>query len=73
MEKREEKLMKKIMFMLMALLLVISSSFNGGAVAQSPTVSKASIDPSIEKALENKATVEVIVTFEGDGPLNAIS
>lgn len=57
--------------MILALLLVTSSVFNGGAVAQSPTTPETVIDPLIEQALKNAATVEVIVTFDGEGPLNA--
>ncbi|PLR99102.1 S8 family serine peptidase [Bacillus sp. T33-2] len=58
--------MKRLVYALFALLLVFPSFFNRQEAVQA-NAAGAVVDPLIEKALGSSSSLQVIVTFKGDG------
>lgn len=59
--------MKRFVYLLFALLLIFPSFMVQQGEAGATTSGTAVIDPLIDKALNTASTLEVIVTFKGDG------
>ncbi|MCM3663535.1 S8 family serine peptidase [Mesobacillus subterraneus] len=63
--------MKRFMYLLVALLLIFPSFIAQQGKAGAATNGSAVIDPLVGKALDTASSLEVIVTFKGDGAPNA--
>lgn len=59
--------MKRFMYLLVALLLIFPSFIAQQGKAGAATNGSAVIDPLVSKALDTASSLEVIVTFKGDG------
>lgn len=59
--------MKRFVYLLFALLLIFPSFLVQQGKAEATASGTAAVDPLIEKALSTASSLEVIVTFKGDG------